>query len=150
MAHYIANIQAYTEKFLKSWAVLNSTVTPEHLFQLRANHFKVVNVSLSLGPYESYLFFVRGDASGEYARAGLLSLKSNSTDITVSDDLYSLKQPGSTRFSFWFHQGIRQNPCFLVCKLVLFYFCVNAKYLAQSSGQTFGDIQYINNRKQKK
>ncbi|XP_035863898.1 nuclear factor 7, ovary-like isoform X3 [Sander lucioperca] len=80
------------EKFLKSWAEGNSTVTQEHLFRPRANHFKVVNTSLSLGPYESHLQFFMWKEMLQVIqpRAELLSLKSNSTDITVSDDGRSL------------------------------------------------------------
>ncbi|XP_044067033.1 E3 ubiquitin-protein ligase TRIM39-like [Siniperca chuatsi] len=80
------------ERFLMSWTERNSTVTPEHLFRPRASDLKVVNTSLSLGPYESHLQFFLWKEMLQVIqpRAELLSLKSNSTDITVSDDGRSL------------------------------------------------------------
>ncbi|XP_032377943.1 zinc-binding protein A33 [Etheostoma spectabile] len=87
----VVNIED-SEKFLKSWAEGNTTATPEHLFQPRANDLQVVNTSLSLGPYESHLqFFIWKEMLQVIQpRAELLSLKSNNTDITVSDDGRSL------------------------------------------------------------
>ncbi|XP_078110393.1 nuclear factor 7, ovary-like [Sander vitreus] len=104
-----------SEKFLKSWAELNSTVTPGHLFLPRANHFKVVDTSLSLGPYESHLQFFMWKEMLQVIqpRAELLSLKTNSTDITVSDDGRSLlhtrksnQAPSTARLSF----SLGSNP----------------------------------------
>ncbi|XP_039656393.1 nuclear factor 7, brain-like [Perca fluviatilis] len=87
----VVNIED-SEKFLKSWTEGNSTVTPEHLFRPRANDLHVVNTSLSLGPYESHLQFFMWKEMLQVIqpRAELLSLKSNSTDLTVSDDGRSL------------------------------------------------------------
>ncbi|TDH10957.1 hypothetical protein EPR50_G00080760 [Perca flavescens] len=80
------------ERFLKSWTEGNSTGTPEHLFWPRANDLQVVHTSLSLGPYESHLQFFMWKEMLQVIqpRAELLSLKSNSTDLTVSDDGRSL------------------------------------------------------------
>ncbi|XP_037629267.1 nuclear factor 7, ovary-like isoform X1 [Sebastes umbrosus] len=79
-------------RLLKSWTECNSRMSPEHVFRPKANDLQVVNTSLSLGPYESHLqFFIWKEMLQVIQpRAELLSLKSNSTDITVSDDGRSL------------------------------------------------------------
>ncbi|XP_045911909.1 nuclear factor 7, ovary-like [Micropterus dolomieu] len=81
-----------SDRLLKSWTEGNSMMTPEHFFRPRANDLQVVNDSLSLGPYESHLqFFVWKEMLQVIQpRAELLSLKSNSKDITVSGDGRSL------------------------------------------------------------
>ncbi|XP_058497887.1 zinc-binding protein A33-like [Solea solea] len=80
-----------TYKFLKWWSENNSE-PPEHLFRPRAKDFQVVKTYLSLGPHESHLqFFVWKEMLQVIQpRAELLSLRRNSTDITVSDDGRSL------------------------------------------------------------
>ncbi|XP_067456588.1 nuclear factor 7, ovary-like [Thunnus thynnus] len=79
------------ERFLKSWTEGNS-MTPEDLFRPRADDLKVVNTSLSLGPYESHLQFFMWKEMLQVIqpREEKLSLKSNSATITVSDDGRSL------------------------------------------------------------
>ncbi|CAK6967833.1 nuclear factor 7%2C ovary-like [Scomber scombrus] len=79
------------ERFLKIWMEGNST-TPEDLFRPRADDLMVVNTSLCLGPYESHLqFFVWKEMRQVIQpREEVLSLKSNSVNITVSDDGRSL------------------------------------------------------------
>ncbi|XP_068589990.1 nuclear factor 7, ovary-like [Cebidichthys violaceus] len=81
-----------SEGLLRSWTEGNSRAAPERLFRPRANDLQVVNASLSLGPYESHLqFFVWKEMLQLIQpRAELLSLKTNSADITVSDDGRSL------------------------------------------------------------
>ncbi|KAG7519992.1 nuclear factor 7, ovary-like [Solea senegalensis] len=80
-----------TYKFLKWWCENNSE-PPEHLFRPRAKDFQLVKTYLSLGPHESHLqFFVWKEMLQVIQpRAELLSLRRNSTDITVSDDGRSL------------------------------------------------------------
>ncbi|XP_059188445.1 uncharacterized protein LOC131971150 [Centropristis striata] len=77
-----------SEKFLKSWTEANSLMTSQQLLRPKANDLQVVKTSLSLGPYESHLqFFVWKEMlQVVQPRAELVSLKSNSTDITVSGD----------------------------------------------------------------
>ncbi|XP_042279810.1 nuclear factor 7, ovary-like [Thunnus maccoyii] len=79
------------ERFLKSWTESYSR-TPEDLFRPRADDLKVVNTSLSLGPYESHLQFFMWKEMLQVIqpREEKLSLKSNSATITVSDDGRSL------------------------------------------------------------
>ncbi|XP_050926983.1 nuclear factor 7, brain isoform X4 [Lates calcarifer] len=76
------------ERFLKCWTEENNRKTPEHLFRPRADELQVVNTALCLGPYESHLqFFVWKEMLQVIQpRAELLSLKSDSRNITVSDD----------------------------------------------------------------
>ncbi|XP_042347539.1 nuclear factor 7, brain-like isoform X2 [Plectropomus leopardus] len=76
------------EKFLKRWTEGNSRMTPEKVFQPRATDLQVVRSSLCLGPYESHLQFFMWKEMLQVIqpRAELLSLKSNSKNITVSDD----------------------------------------------------------------
>ncbi|MEQ2183157.1 hypothetical protein GOODEAATRI_029766, partial [Goodea atripinnis] len=64
----------------------------EPVFRPRVNKLQVVNSSLSLGPYESHLqFFVWKEMLQVIQRrAELLTLKSNSPDVVVSDDGRSL------------------------------------------------------------
>ncbi|KAM7404221.1 hypothetical protein PAMP_011588 [Pampus punctatissimus] len=80
-----------TERFLTSWTEDNR-VTPEHLFKPKAGQLKVVNSSLSMGPYESHLQFFMWKEMLQVIkpREELLSLQSNSANITVSDDGRSL------------------------------------------------------------
>ncbi|XP_053281189.1 zinc-binding protein A33 [Pleuronectes platessa] len=88
-----------SERFIKSWTENNGEVTPEHLFRPRASELQVVNASLSLGPYESHLQFFMWKEMLQVVqpRAELLSLKTNSTNITISDDRRSLiSTPKST------------------------------------------------------
>ncbi len=81
-----------SERLLKSWTEGNSMMTPEHFLRPRASDLQVVSTSLSLGPYESHLQFFMWKEMLQVVqpRAELLSLKSNSRDITVSDDGRSL------------------------------------------------------------
>ncbi|XP_070767172.1 nuclear factor 7, brain-like [Enoplosus armatus] len=81
-----------SERFLKSWTEGNSRMTPAHLLRPRANNLQVVKSSLSLGPHESHLQFFMWKEMLRVVqpRAELLSLRSESTDITVSDDGRSL------------------------------------------------------------
>ena len=86
----VANVLEITdsERFVKSWTEKNSEVTLEHLFRPRANELQVVNASLSLGPYESHLQFFMWKEMLQVVQpqAELLSLKSGTNNITVSDD----------------------------------------------------------------
>uniref|UniRef100_A0A8D3BJI6 Tripartite motif-containing protein 35-like n=1 Tax=Scophthalmus maximus TaxID=52904 RepID=A0A8D3BJI6_SCOMX len=77
-----------SDKFLKSWTENNSMVTSEHSFKPKANEFKVENTSLSLGPYDSHLQFFMWKEMLQVIKpqAELLSLKSVSSNITVSED----------------------------------------------------------------
>ncbi|XP_069025274.1 tripartite motif containing 108 [Embiotoca jacksoni] len=81
-----------SERFLKSWTERNKTVTPKLLFNPRSKQLQVVNTSLSLGPYESHLqFFVWKEMLQVIQpRAELLTLKSNSASLAVSEDGRSL------------------------------------------------------------
>ncbi|XP_029911524.1 tripartite motif-containing protein 35-like [Myripristis murdjan] len=100
-------------KFLQSWTEVNNMLTPECLFRPRANDLPVARASLSLGPYESNLqFFVWKDmVQVVKPRAGLLSLRRENTDVTVSDDGHSLlcspkssqSQPGALSGSHLYH-----------------------------------------------
>ncbi|XP_042279811.1 nuclear factor 7, ovary-like [Thunnus maccoyii] len=74
------------QRFLKSWTEGNST-TPKDLSRPRAGNLKVVNTSLSLGPYESHLQFFMWKEMLQVIqpREEKLSLKSNSANITLSD-----------------------------------------------------------------
>ncbi|KAK2898022.1 nuclear factor 7, ovary-like [Channa argus] len=80
------------EKFLKSWTEGNKMMTAEHLFRPRARELQVVDTPLSMEPYESHLQFFTWKEMLQVIqpRAELLTLKSNSLDITVSDDGRSL------------------------------------------------------------
>ncbi|KAL7399001.1 hypothetical protein ABVT39_018309 [Epinephelus coioides] len=81
-----------SERLLKSWTEGNSRVTAEDLIKPKANDLQVVDSSLSLGPYESHLQFFMWKEMLQVIqpRAELLSLKSNSADIAVSEDGRSL------------------------------------------------------------
>ncbi|XP_051806200.1 zinc-binding protein A33-like [Acanthochromis polyacanthus] len=86
-----------SEKFLKSWTEDKSMMTTEDLFRPRANELQVVNTSLSLGPYESHLQFFMWKEMLQVIqpRAEWLSLKRDSTVLSVSDDgrrLFSVPQ----------------------------------------------------------
>nr|XP_019944419.1 PREDICTED: nuclear factor 7, ovary-like [Paralichthys olivaceus] len=86
-----------SERFIKSWTENNDTL--EHLFRPRAKELQVVNASLSLGPYGSHLQFFMWKEMLQVIqpRAELLSLKTNSMYITISDDRRSLMStPKST------------------------------------------------------
>ncbi|XP_053183637.1 nuclear factor 7, ovary-like [Scomber japonicus] len=79
------------ERFLKIWTEGNS-MTPEDLFRPRADDLMVVNTSLCLGPYASHLQFFMWKEMLQVIqpREEVLSLKSNSANITVCDDGRSL------------------------------------------------------------
>ncbi|KAL7398725.1 hypothetical protein ABVT39_014268 [Epinephelus coioides] len=81
-----------SERLLKSWSEGNSRATAEDLIKPKANDLQVVDSSLSLGPYESHLQFFMWKEMLQVIqpRAELLSLKSNSADIAVSEDGRSL------------------------------------------------------------
>nr|XP_033484495.1 nuclear factor 7, ovary-like isoform X5 [Epinephelus lanceolatus] len=81
-----------SERLLKSWTEGNSRTTAEDLIKPKANDLQVVDSSLSLGPYESHLQFFMWKEMLQVIqpRAELLSLKSNSADIAVSEDGRSL------------------------------------------------------------
>uniref|UniRef100_A0A3Q1B8J2 Uncharacterized protein n=1 Tax=Amphiprion ocellaris TaxID=80972 RepID=A0A3Q1B8J2_AMPOC len=81
-----------SEKFLKSWTEGKSMMTTEDLFKPRAKELQLVNTSLSLGPYESHLQFFMWKEMLQVIqpRAEQLSLRSNSTVLSVSDDGRSL------------------------------------------------------------
>uniref|UniRef100_UPI003AAB900E nuclear factor 7, brain-like n=1 Tax=Centroberyx gerrardi TaxID=166262 RepID=UPI003AAB900E len=81
-----------SERFLQSWTEANTMMTPECLFRPRAKDLQVTCSSLCLGPYESHLqFFVWKEMLQVIKpRAELLSLKTDNTDIPVSDDGRSL------------------------------------------------------------
>ncbi|XP_068454018.1 zinc-binding protein A33-like [Clinocottus analis] len=98
-----------SEGLLRSWTRGNSGTAPERSFRPRADDLRVVDTSLSLGPYESHLqFFVWKEMLQVIQpRAELLTLKSISADITVSDDGRSLfctpkseQAPSGSSFSF--------------------------------------------------
>ncbi|XP_037630020.1 uncharacterized protein LOC119490588 [Sebastes umbrosus] len=108
-------------RLLKSWTECNSRMSPEHVFRPKANDLKVVNTSLSLGPYESHLqFFIWKEMLQVIQpRAELLSLKSKSTDITVSDDGRSLfstpesnQTPSGYSSGFGSYTGSGQSSAF--------------------------------------
>uniref|UniRef100_A0A3B3YBC1 Uncharacterized protein n=1 Tax=Poecilia mexicana TaxID=48701 RepID=A0A3B3YBC1_9TELE len=83
------------ESFLKScWTEGKGKGALEHLFRPRVNELQVVDSSLSLGPYESHLQFFMWKEMLQVIkpRAELLTLKSNSQDVVVSDDGRSLRQ----------------------------------------------------------
>ncbi|XP_047199976.1 zinc-binding protein A33-like [Hippoglossus stenolepis] len=77
-----------SERFIKSWTENKGEGTLEHLFRPRANELKVVNDSLTLGPYESHLQFFMWKEMLQVVqpRAELLSLRSGIQNITVSND----------------------------------------------------------------
>uniref|UniRef100_UPI003AAAB951 uncharacterized protein n=1 Tax=Centroberyx gerrardi TaxID=166262 RepID=UPI003AAAB951 len=81
-----------SERFLQSWTEANTMMTRERLFRPRAKDLQVTCSSLCLGPYESHLqFFVWKEMLQVIKpRAELLSLKTDNTDIPVSDDGRSL------------------------------------------------------------
>ncbi|XP_023149191.2 nuclear factor 7, ovary-like [Amphiprion ocellaris] len=81
-----------SEKFLKSWTEGKSMMTTKSLFRPRAKELQVVSTSLSLGPYESHLQFFMWKEMLQVIqpRAEQLSLRSNSTVLSVSDDGRSL------------------------------------------------------------
>ncbi|XP_078026411.1 nuclear factor 7, ovary-like [Epinephelus lanceolatus] len=81
-----------SERLLKSWTEGKSRTTAEDLIKPKANDLQVVDSSLSLGPYESHLQFFMWKEMLQVIqpRAELLSLKSNSADIAVSEDGRSL------------------------------------------------------------
>ncbi|KAL7398607.1 hypothetical protein ABVT39_012221 [Epinephelus coioides] len=81
-----------SERLLKSWTEGNSRTSAEDLIKPKANDLQVVDSSLSLGPYESHLQFFMWKEMLQVIqpRAELLSLKSNSADIAVSEDGRSL------------------------------------------------------------
>ncbi|XP_070695087.1 nuclear factor 7, ovary-like [Pempheris klunzingeri] len=87
----VLNIEG-SERFLMSWTEGNSTVTSEHLLRPRVDDLRVENCALCLGPYESHLQFFMWKEMLQVIqpRAELLSLRSNSRQITVSDDGRSL------------------------------------------------------------
>ncbi|XP_036003388.1 nuclear factor 7, ovary [Fundulus heteroclitus] len=80
------------ENFLKSWTEGNKMGTAGHVFRPRLNELQVVNSSFSLGPYESHLQFFLWKEMLQMIqpRAELLTLKSKSPDVVVSDDRRSL------------------------------------------------------------
>ncbi|XP_033985957.1 nuclear factor 7, brain-like isoform X2 [Trematomus bernacchii] len=77
---------------LKSWSEGNSKMTPEDALRPRAKDLQVVNDSLCFDPYESHLQFFMWKEMLQVIkpREELLSLQSNSSDITLSDDGQSL------------------------------------------------------------
>ncbi|XP_014895453.1 nuclear factor 7, ovary-like [Poecilia latipinna] len=81
-----------SERFLKSWTEGKEKGALEHLFRPRVNELQVVDSSLSLGPYESHLQFFMWKEMLQVIqpRAELLTLKSDSQDVVVSDDGRSL------------------------------------------------------------
>uniref|UniRef100_UPI003AADD9E0 nuclear factor 7, brain-like n=1 Tax=Centroberyx gerrardi TaxID=166262 RepID=UPI003AADD9E0 len=81
-----------SERFLQSWTEDNTMMTPERLFRPRAKDLQVTCSSLCLGPYESHLqFFVWKEMLQVIKpRPELLSLKTDNTGVTVSDDGRSL------------------------------------------------------------
>ncbi|XP_023271351.1 zinc-binding protein A33-like [Seriola lalandi dorsalis] len=76
------------ERFLKSWTEENSMKTAKRSFKPRGGNLKVVNPPLSLGPHESHLQFFMWQEMLQVIqpRAEELSLKSDSKNITVSED----------------------------------------------------------------
>uniref|UniRef100_A0A3Q1BDE0 Uncharacterized protein n=1 Tax=Amphiprion ocellaris TaxID=80972 RepID=A0A3Q1BDE0_AMPOC len=93
-----------SEKFLKSWTEGKSMMTTEDLFKPRAKELQLVSTSLSLGPYESHLQFFMWKEMLQVIqpRAEQLSLRSNSTVLSVSDDgrsLFSSKNISSSSSS---------------------------------------------------
>ncbi|XP_040908146.1 nuclear factor 7, ovary-like [Toxotes jaculatrix] len=105
-----------SEMFLKCWTENNSEMTPEQLFRSRADELQVVCASFSLGPYESHLqFFIWKEMLQVIQpRAEQLSLKSDSGNITVSEDgrnlMYSPKIIQSPQYSLQYRQaGFRQT-----------------------------------------
>uniref|UniRef100_A0A3B4TH92 Uncharacterized protein n=1 Tax=Seriola dumerili TaxID=41447 RepID=A0A3B4TH92_SERDU len=76
------------EKFLKSWTEENSMKTSKRSFKPRGGNLQVVNPPLSLGPHESHLQFFMWKEMLQVIqpRAEELSLKSDSENITVSED----------------------------------------------------------------
>ncbi|KAM4570657.1 zinc-binding protein A33-like [Fundulus diaphanus] len=83
---------AEPEGFLKSWTEGNKMGTAGHIFRPKFNELQVVNSSLSLGPYESHLQFFLWKEMLQMIqpRAELLTLKSKSPDVVISDDRRSL------------------------------------------------------------
>ncbi|KAI4794949.1 hypothetical protein KUCAC02_031743 [Chaenocephalus aceratus] len=77
---------------LKSWSESNSKMTPEDALRSRAKDLQVVNDSLCFDPYESHLQFFMWKEMLQVIkpREELLSLQSNSSDITLSEDGQSL------------------------------------------------------------
>lgn len=77
---------------LKSWSEGNSKMTPEDALRPRAKDLQVVNDSLCFDPYESHLQFFMWKEMLQVIkpREELLSLQSNSSDITLSDGGQSL------------------------------------------------------------
>ncbi|XP_054465592.1 nuclear factor 7, brain-like [Anoplopoma fimbria] len=105
-----------SEGLLRSWSQGNSRKAPECLFRQKANNLQVVDTSLSMGPYESHLqFFVWKEMLQVIQpRAELLSLKSHSADIAVSDDGRSLfciprSEQATSGFKFGPPKGSGQN-----------------------------------------
>ncbi|XP_067456590.1 nuclear factor 7, ovary-like [Thunnus thynnus] len=94
------------QRFLKSWTEGYSR-TPEDLFRPRADDLKVVNTSLSLGPYESHLQFFMWKEMLQVIqpREEKLSLKSNSANITVSDDGRSLLCTNQQTNQYDYYEG---------------------------------------------
>ncbi|XP_054904265.1 nuclear factor 7, ovary-like [Poeciliopsis prolifica] len=80
------------ESFLKSWTEGKSEGALEYVFRPRVNELQLVDSSLSLGPYESHLQFFMWKEMLQVIqpRAELLTLKSDSEDLVVSDDERSL------------------------------------------------------------
>ncbi|KAI3357079.1 hypothetical protein L3Q82_015544 [Scortum barcoo] len=108
------------ERFLKSWTEGNNTATTvQKSFKPRGGNLQVVNSSLSLGPFESHLqFFVWKEMLQVIQpRAELLSFKSTSTDVTVSDDGRSLfcsppKKDSSASFGHTIHSDNKPTLVF--------------------------------------
>ncbi len=81
-----------SERLLKSWTEGNSMMTAKNSFRPRGRNLQVVNISLSLGPYESHLQFFMWKEMLQVIqpRAELLSLRNDNTKLNVSDDKRSL------------------------------------------------------------
>ncbi|KAM7410788.1 hypothetical protein PAMA_020973 [Pampus argenteus] len=105
-----------TERFLTSWTEDNRT-TPGHLFRPKAGQLQVVNSSLSMEPYESHLQFFMWKEMLQVItpREELLSLKSNSANITVSDggrSLFCITNQNAPAFKTGFPFGGTSNFTF--------------------------------------
>uniref|UniRef100_A0A3Q1GZ83 Uncharacterized protein n=1 Tax=Anabas testudineus TaxID=64144 RepID=A0A3Q1GZ83_ANATE len=77
-----------SDKFLKSWTDDKSTTAAKDSFWPKGGNLRVVTNSLCLGPYESHLQFFMWKEMLQVIqpRAEKVSLESNSSDLTVSDD----------------------------------------------------------------
>nr|XP_020472892.1 nuclear factor 7, ovary-like isoform X2 [Monopterus albus] len=101
------------ERFMKSWTAISNTMTAK--LGPSGRNLHVVNTSLSLGPYESHLqFFIWKEMLQVIkSRAELLTLKSNSTWLTVSDDgrsLLSTYQESQSYTQSSFNYGAFNHP----------------------------------------